>query len=188
MAVPAALPHWTVEQYLALERASDTRHEYFDGIVYAMAGGTELHSAIAAALGGLLFVALRGGPCRVYTSDLKMRVSATRYFYPDASVGRGPEAPSADADWLANPRLVAEVLSESTAAYDRGDKLIAYQGLPSLTAILLVETGERRVDVYRRDEGGRWTAQRFGPGEAFRLPDLGVAMAIDDIYAGVVID
>lgn len=188
MAAPAALPRWTLEQYLALERASDVRHEYFDGIVYALVGGTQVHSAISAAMSGLLFGALRGSPCRVYTSDLKVRVSATRYFYPDVSVSCVPTAPSAEADWLAMPRLVVEVLSASTAAYDRGDKLTAYQALPSLRDIMLVETGQRLVEVHSRGADGGWMAQRHSAGEVAVLPGLGVGLALDDIYADVDIE
>ena len=188
MVAPVALPRWPVEQYLALERGSDVRHEYLDGIVCARAGGSQRHSALCGPIGGLLFAALRGGPCRVYTSDLKVRVGPTRYFYPDVSVGCEAGAPSAEADWLAAPGLVVEVLSDSTAAYDRGDKRLAYQALPSLRHLLLVETERRLVEVHRRAEGGLWTVRQFGAGEVIELPDPGARLAVDDIYAGIALD
>jgi len=201
MVALASFPRWTVEQYLAMERCSDVRHEYVDGLVYALAGGTRTHSVIAATVTGLLYAALRGGPCRVYSSDLKVRVSPTHYLYPDVSVGCEVEAPGDDADWTGAPRVVVEVLSDSTAAYDRGDKFALYRQLPSLRAYVLVETDCRLVEVRGREEGplsgavagagpaaGGWTVRRCGPGEMVDLPALGVQLAVDAIYAGVTVD
>jgi Uma2 family endonuclease len=188
MAITASLPRWTIEQYLALEQASDVRHEYVDGIVYALAGGTQRHSALCAAIGGRLFLALRGSPCRMYTSDLKVRIGASRYFYPDVSIDGGVDVPSTTIDALTTPRLVVEVVSESTAAYDRGAKRLAYQALPTLRYVMLVESEHRLVELYRRGTGSRWTVRRYGAGETVALPDLGVQLVVDEIYAGVMAD
>src|SRR5262245_20473906 len=99
MVALASIPRWTVEQYLQLERSSDVRHEYVDGVVYALAGGTQAHSVIAANVIAALHFAVRGGPCRVYSSDMKVLVAPTRFFYPDVSVGCEGADQRDDADW-----------------------------------------------------------------------------------------
>jgi len=188
MAAVASLPRWTIEQYLALERSGEVRHEYVDGAVYALAGGSRAHSAIAATVTALLYAALRGSACRVYSSDLKVRVSPTRYLYPDVSVGCGAEAPGADADWLAAPRAVVEAPSDSTAAYDRGDKFGYYRQVASLRDYVLVETARRLVEVHSRGDDGAWTARRCEAGATVELPGLGARLAVDAIYADVDLD
>lgn len=176
-------PSWTVEQYLALERTSEVRHEYIDGVVYTLAGGTGAHSRLAANLITALNVALRDGPCGVYTSDMKVRVAPTRYVYPDASVGcAGVERNEHGDEWLTAPILVAEVLSASTAAFDRGGKDDLYRRVAALRDYVLVEAGRRLVEVRSRGEDGAWT---YGPGEWAEVPGLGVRLAVDEVYAKV---
>jgi Uma2 family endonuclease len=188
--VALALPRsWTVEQYLALERCSEVRHEYIDGVVYALAGGTGAHSRLAANLIMALGIALRDGSCGVYSSDMKVRVAATRFVYPDASVGcAGVEANEHGDEWLAAPRLVAEVLSKSTAGYDRGGKADLYRGVAPLRDSMLVEATRRLVEVRSRGEDGAWTTRVYGSGEWVELPGLGVRSAVDDLYAKVDLD
>jgi Uma2 family endonuclease len=190
MVAQAFLPRgWSVEQYLAMERTSEVRHEYIDGLVYAMSGGTGAHSGLAANLIGLLFNALRDGPCRVYSSDLKVRIGATRFVYPDASAGcEGVERNEHGDEWLTTPRLVAEVLSRSTAAYDRGGKFDGYRWVPALRDYVLVETVRRLVEVRSRGEDGAWTTRTYTSGDWVELPGLGVRLAVDDLYAKVDLD
>jgi Uma2 family endonuclease len=177
------------------------RHEYVDGIVYALAGGTQAHSAITINVAARLHAAVQDGTCRVYSSDLKVRVAATRYLYPDVSVGCGAADQRDDADWLAAPRAVVEILSESTAAYDRVDKFALYRQIPSLRDYVLVETDRRLVEVHSREAviapglavradlaDGPWTVRRFGAGEVVDLPGLGAQVAVDAVYAGVAVD
>ncbi len=189
VALAALPPSWTVQQYLALERTSEVRHEYIDGVVYALAGGTAAHSRLAANLIMVLGIALRDGPCGVYSSDMKVRVAATRYVYPDASVGcTGVERNELGDEWLTAPRLVAEVLSTSTAALDRGGKYDLYRGVVALRDYVLVEATSRLVEVRSRNEHGLWTTRMYEPGTWVELPGLGVRLAIDEIYAKVDLD
>jgi Uma2 family endonuclease len=180
---------WTVEAYLDMERASEVRHEYLDGLVYALAGGTGAHSRLGANAIAAFHTALRDGPCGVYSSDLKVRVGETRLVYPDASVGcAGVERNERGDEWLTEPALVVEVLLMSTAAYDRGGKFDLYRRLPSLRGYVLVETTTRLVEARSRLAGGAWATRAYGPGEAFELPGLGGRIAVDELYEKVELD
>ena len=178
-------PRWDVEDYLAMERTSPVKHEFLDGYVYAMAGGTQRHSRICVNLTTLLAVGLRGGPCRAFNSDMKVRIDARRYVYPDASVGCDPrDLDHEDAVFLGHPRLVAEVLSDdSTAAYDRGDKFdLLYAQLESLREYMLVETSTFGAEVRRRQPDGSWATVRYGPHDTVALESLAVSFPIADLY------
>lgn len=189
VAMPSPPPSWTLEAYFDLERTGEVRHEYIDGVVYALAGGTGAHGAIAVNLAAELRAALRAGPCIAYPSDVKVRVAPTRFVYPDVSVGcAGLERNDRGDEWLVEPVLVAEVLSKSTATYDREGKYELYGRLPALRDYVLVEAGHRLVEVRSRDDGGAWVARTFEPGEWVALPGLGVRIAVDEIYHKVVLD
>ena len=170
--------------YLALERGSETKHEWIDGAVYAMAGGSYEHARLAASFLGELRAALRGRPCSVLGSDMRVRILTTRRAtYPDASVVCGkPEHPPDDAHAIVNPVLLAEVTSESTEASDRGEKWAHYQRLPSLQHYLLLSQTEPRIELFTR-AGGSWTYSSFGPGDTIALPALDVRLAVDAVYA-----
>jgi Uma2 family endonuclease len=189
MVARAARPRWTVEDYLAMERTSEVRHEYIDGEVYALAGGTRAHGRLAIRLGGLLDAALGDGPCGVYSSDVRIQVTPARYLYPDLSVSCA-EADRGDggALFLTAPCLVVEVLSTGTAAYDRGDKFGFYRQVAALRDYVLVESARRLVEVWRRGEDGAWTTRAYGPGETVALPSLGLGLAVDALYARVDLD
>jgi Uma2 family endonuclease len=154
-----------------------------------MAGGTPEHAAICAAITVALGARLRaaGGACRVFSSDLRARVEKTGLCtYPDVSVVchellRDPESRTT----VINPALLVEVPSDSTEAYDRGEKLEHYQQIPSLKAILLVSHRERKVDVFRRDNGG-WLAATARGGDVIALEPLGCSLPIDEIFDGVI--
>ncbi len=161
----------TYEEYLALEASTGVRHQYVDGVAYAMVGSDPEHAQVSAnvitALGNLL----RGGSCRVYSSDLKLRIPATgNGYYADAAVVCGrPSRHPGDAIAVTNPTLLVEVLSPSTETFDRGDKFSDYQELPSLRHYLLVATGTRRVEHYRRNDDGTWIYSALGRGAQVRL-------------------
>jgi Uma2 family endonuclease len=172
------------EAYLALEAATGLRHQYVDGVAYAMAGSDPEHANVTAnaiaALGNLL----RGGRCRVYTPDLKLRIPETgNAYYADATVvcGKFARHPG-DAIAVTNPTLLVEVLSPSTETFDRGDKFADYQRLASLRHYLLVSIRTQRVEHYRRNDDGSWTYTASGVGGAVELPDLGGALAVDELY------
>ena len=183
MSSPARHLHYTYKEYLALEDQGATRHEYLDGEIYAMAGGTPDHAALAGAAIGILGNGLpRGG--RVFSSDLRVRVAETGLStYPDGAVIYGTTA-RADDDPIAvvNPVLLVEVTSPSTEDYDRGEKLRHYEQLPSLREVLIICHREPRVTVVRREENGGWASTDWREGQSIALASVGMTIAVDDIY------
>jgi Uma2 family endonuclease len=186
-----ALQKITYAQYLMMEEGAELRHEWLDGAVFAMASGTLDHATLISNVLLALGLALRGGPCRVFTGDARVRVRATGLAtYPDASVICGPrETHPEDPQALTNPRLLVEVLSPSTEVYDRTEKLDHYRQIEALEDVLLVD--HRCVRAERWTRAGRgWTVVVHGPGERLSLggrsPDHGpVELDVDAIYAGV---
>jgi Uma2 family endonuclease len=175
----------THAEYLALEEASlDTKHELLDGEITAMAGGTPEHGALAMAFGRLIQDGLGDRPCRVYSSDVRVRVRATGMAaYPDLSVVCGRlETDPEDASAIANPVVIVEVLSDSTEARDRGVKAAHYRHLASLREYVLVSPRERRIEVHRRNEAGRWELFEYEAGQRVELASLGCVVAVDDVY------
>ena len=174
----------TYAEYLAAEAVSEVRHEYLNGDVWAMAGGTPEHSALAAAMIRELGASLRGKPGRTFTSDLRVRILETGLStYPDVSVVCGQlETSLDDKDAITNPIVPVEVLSEATEAYDRGAKWAHYRRVPSLREYVLVSQVEPLVEVYRRAESGRWELLEARSGEAIELASLGVHLDVAAIY------
>ena len=178
-------PRWSVDDYLEMERGSSVKHEYLDGRVYAMAGGTRKHNRIAVKLLTLLTTHLRGQPCQVGGPDLKIRIDPRNVIYPDASVTCDPgDLNDEPSSFIMAPCLVAEVLSDaSTSGYDRGDKFdLLYSRLESLREYVLVETSGVGVEVRRKGEGGAWIASHFGPGDVVMLDSIKGAFPIDMLY------
>jgi Uma2 family endonuclease len=176
--------HYSYAEYLALEDDAATRHEYLDGEIYAMAGGSPDHAALAAAVIGALSRTLPPA-CRAFTSDLRVRIVATGLStYPDAAVVCGPSLRASD-DPLAvvNPVLLVEVTSPSTEEYDRGEKLRHYQAIPSLREVVVVSHRSRELTVHRRD-GDRWVARTYGAGDTVELLGGGMRVPVDEVYRG----
>jgi Uma2 family endonuclease len=182
MALPA--PRSTYAEYLEIEASSELRHEFVDGVVYAMAGGTPEHARLLMAVGAELRSALGSKGCAVYGSELKIRVEATnRSTYADVVVICGPERLSAiDRNAVINPTVIVEVLSPSTEASDRGEKWRHYQRIDSLREYVLVSQGEPYVEVFRRD-GDEWVLRTATAGQMLELPSQGVRIPVDAIYA-----
>ena len=178
----AAQRRYSLDDYWAIELASPVRHEYIHGAVYAMAGGTPRHNEIAANVQYALRRALDGTDCRPVGADQRIRVSEAEYTYADVSVFRGriEVAPSPPPDTATNPVLIVEVLSDSTRAYDHGDKRELYRGLPSLRAIWLVEPEEVRVTVWTRTPDG-WTSATHTD-DATPLPALDHRVRLGELY------
>ena len=174
----------THAEYLAAESRSEIRHEFLNGDVWAMAGGTPEHGALAAAMIRELGVALRGKLCRVYTSDVRVRVQATGLStYPDVTVVCGAaETAAEDPAALVNPVVLVEVLSDTTEAYDRGAKAAHYRRIPSVQAYLLVSQGEPLIELYRRRDD-RWELIEARPGEWLDLATLNVRLDVQAVYA-----
>ena len=185
MGRPAASVRMSYAEYLVAEVVSDVRHEYLNDEVWARPGGTPEHGALAAAMIGELRAALRGKPCRVYSSDVRVRVSETGLStYPDASVVCGQLATaSEDPDAVTNPTVLVEVLSDTTEAYDRGAKAAHYRRIPSLREYVLVSQVEPLVEVYRRGESGRWELLEARTGDAIELDSLAVRIDVATLYA-----
>jgi Uma2 family endonuclease len=187
MPAVAVRTHARYDEYLAFEREAANKHEYYDGSIYAMAGGTPEHSLLAANVIYELRRALGERTCSVYTSDLRIRVLATGLStYPDVAVVCGPsERATDDPDAVTNPIVLAEVLSDSTEAYDRGEKFAHYRRVPSLREYVLVSQRERRVEVYQRAERRRWMLTDWGPGERAALSSLELELSVDEVYRGL---
>ena len=188
MVASASSRHYTLEDYLGVEEMSGVRHEFVDGQIFAMAGGTPEHAALSASAVVLLGSKLRGKPCRPYSADLRIRVLATGLAtYPDAAVicgepVRDPSSPT----HVTNPTVIVEVLSPSTEEYDRGEKREHYQQIEALREYVLISQKQRRVEVFRRVENG-WTHHVFDAGSTIDIPSLGIALSTDELYdeAGV---
>jgi Uma2 family endonuclease len=182
----AAFPHhhYSLQDYLAVEGMGPVRHEFLNGAIYAMAGGTPEHAALSAEVLERLGSHLRGGPCRAYGADLRIRIPATGLAtYADASVICGEvERDRASPTHVTNPTLVVEVLSPATGEYDRGEKREHYQQLPSLRDYVLVAQSRRRVEVFSRGVGGPWQHRVHVGGEAVVLPSIDCRFDVSDLY------
>ena len=176
---------FTFDAYVELEAGSPIKHEFLDGQVWAMAGRSPEHAAVSGAVIRLLGQALAGRRCRVFTSDLRVRVVATGLTsYPDATVICGSvELDPADRSGhtAINPTFVAEVLSPTTEDYDRGEKLAHYKRVAALREVALIAHDEHRVELWRR-VGDHWTLLTFRGGEVVTLESLGCALEVDAIY------
>jgi Uma2 family endonuclease len=179
---PAKLPAFSGDDYLAWEAQQPGRSEYVAGEVFAMAGVEDRHACASLNLAMALRAELRGSPCRVYRSDVKLRVEAAdAYFYPDVFVTCSA-ADLADRLIKREPVLVAEVLSDSTAAYDRGSKFAAYRQLASLREVLFVDLARRAVDLYRRGDDGLWVLHPLQAGDTMALSSVGLSVPVDRIF------
>jgi Uma2 family endonuclease len=178
---------WTIEEYLAYELETGVKHEFIDGEIYAMAGGSKKHSRIKWNLVKIIGNQLdNSSDCEGYNSDTKVKITDIRYVYPDMSVVCG-EAVFADKDEtiLTNPTLVVEVLSPSTEKYDRGDKSKFYRSLPSIQAYLLLEQNQAFAELYTRD-GTSWKLQEYAGLEAVvPLDAIGCKLPLSEAYRDV---
>lgn len=187
MAVVRGHHRYTYADYVALEQESTTKHEFLSGEIYAMAGGTEDHSALAAQVLRALGNAIGDRPCRVHTSDLRLYVEAVGLAtFPDGAVVCGPliqheASPRATA---LNPMVVVEVTSDSSEDYDTGAKLEHYRAIPSLRDYIIVSHRERRISVHGRGEGGAWTVRVAITGGRVAVDSLGAELVVDEIYRG----
>jgi Uma2 family endonuclease len=168
----------TYADYLAVEQGSERRHEFLDGVIVAMAGGSDEHNALAGRFARLLGNR-ESGTCRYYTPDQRFWIAARmrgRY--------AAPEHPAHDGQATTNPVVVVEVLSPSSDGDDDGDKRVDFQSLASLQAYVLVAQDQRRVKVYRR-QGVDWQVATFTDGDSFSLPTLTAPIAVVELYDGI---
>lgn len=177
---------FTPEEYLVLEEHSDTKSEYCQGDIFVMSGASIAHNQLVRNLTSGLDPALRDGPCQLFVADLRLHVAAHNLFtYPDLFVVCGPLAPLGGRnDTLTDATFVVEVLSPSTQAYDRGQKFLFYQDLPSFQEYLLVSQDMQKVELCTLQRRGQWLSTQITDGE-FELKSLGVSLKLAEIYRGV---
>jgi Uma2 family endonuclease len=189
MSTAASRHRYTFRDYLDVEEVAGVRHEFLDGEIYAMAGGTPEHAALCAALIVLLGSKLGSGPCRVYTSDLRLRVPDTGLAtYPDVAVICGPPIRDPGSpSHVTNPIVLFEVLSDSTEDYDRGEKREHYQRMPSVQEYVVVAQNEKQAELWRRSEAG-WSYEVVTAGQLLELRSIGASLAIDQVYAQAGLD
>jgi len=173
------------DEFLVWERSQPDRHVYFRGHVFAMAEDSPRHSLLASRIIERVGAGLRGRPCDVYTSDLRLGLDLEHFVYADAAVVRRPLAlRPGTTDVVTNPKAVIEVLSKSTEAYDRGDKQAAYLALPSVEHYLLVSQREHRIELYTRQADASFRFTVHGAGTTVALDRVGVVLTVDEVYAG----
>lgn len=177
---------YAYDEYVRLADESNVKLEWFHGQIYAMSGGTPTHAALQAQVIASLVAQLRRGPCRVYTSELRVHVLAADVAtYPDVTVVCGPPSiDPKDKNAVVDATALVEVLSPSTEEYDRGAKFDAYKQLASLRHYVLVGQAERQVEVWTRDEAGGWTSAVAKDGEVARLDAVDATLDVRELYDG----
>jgi Uma2 family endonuclease len=178
----------TPEEYLAIERRSESKSEYFAGETFAMAGGSKRHNLVAGSINRILGTQLLERDCNVYNSDMRVKIATVgKYTYPDASVACAEERfEDEDEDTLLNPIVIIEVLSKSTEAYDRGKKWEHYQRLESLRDYLLVSQTPYRVERFTWQRAGSWTYTEYtSESDVIEIKSIGCSLLLRDIYAKV---
>ena len=185
MPSPARKPHLlSPAEYLAFDASAELKHEYVDGEIHAMTGTTVKHNRIS----GNLFVALKqhlaGRPCETFIADLKVHAAAANaFYYPDLVVRCQPQPLADEQRVIDDPTLIVEVLSPSTEAIDRREKLAAYRRIPSLQEYVLVAQDERSVEIYRREGDIGWRYLPFTDDDCAEFASLGLQLPLATIYA-----
>jgi len=178
----------TPEEYLAWEDQQEFRHEYIDGEILAMTGGTLPHNDIALNFYSSLHPHLRSRGCRVNVFDVKVQDNQnSRYFYPNLVISCDPEDLQSRR-FINHPKVIIEVLSPSTASYNRGNKFKYYRQIPSLQEYVLVDTEEIAIEVYGRGEAKMWRYYEYGAGDAIALTSIEFECPIELLYEGVTFD
>lgn len=186
MSAARKLNRLSIEDYLAGELVSPIKHEYLGGVVYAMAGARNVHNLIATNALGTLHARLRGGPCRPYNSDTKIRIrlpTEVRFYYPDVSVICRPNPPTDS--FQDDPAVLVEVLSKSTRRVDEGEKKDVYVTIPSLAVYLLVEQETAAVVAFRRTAQGFVREEYQGLGAVVPLGEIGTTLPLAELYEAV---
>ncbi len=187
MGQPALRTGMTAQEYLAFERASAERHEFADGEIFAMSGGTYQHSLVASNITTALQTALTGRPCTALGADIRIHIPSTgRYTYADGVVVCGQPVFADDVrDTLMNPVVIVEVLSDSTESYDRGDKFEQYETIPTLRDYVLASQKKARIEHFQRQADGTWQRRVAVAGERVTFESIGCAIEVDRAYAKV---
>lgn len=178
-------------EYLEQEKLADWKHEFYQGEVFAMAGAGKRHNKIFSNLFGEIAQFLKGKSCDVYGSNMRMHIPEnTLYTYPDILIlCQGYVPAKTDEDTATLPTVIIEILSASTRSYDRGDKFKLYRDIPSLKEYILVDSESISVEAFRVNTSGHWELEEYKtPGETLRIPVIGFATPLSDIYTGISFD
>jgi Uma2 family endonuclease len=175
------------QEYLAIERDCETRHQYYRGEMFAMSGASREHNLLATSLSAELYNALRGKPCEVYSSDMRVKVPTTGlYTYPDVVVTcEKPRFEDDHFDTLLNPQVVIEVLSDSTESYDRGRKFEQYREIESFRDYLLVSQKRPHIEHYTRQEDGWLLTEARDLSGSISIASIGCTLKLADVYAKI---
>lgn len=188
MAFPQAIKQYTVEEYLALERSSDIKHEYYRGEIFAMSGASLPHNRIQMNFIGETHNFLKGKSCDVFGSDLRVSIPENGlYTYPDAViVCGGPQLADKEMDALLNPVAIVEVLSKSTQSYDRGDKFALYRAIPSLKEYILIGSENIGVEHYTKQENSTWVLKELKQlSDTLHITAIDFPLPLAELYLGV---
>jgi Uma2 family endonuclease len=178
-------PHLTPEEYFAWEEQQLEKHEYINGQVYAMTGGSVNHSRIAIRFTTMFDTHLGASSCITGNSDLKVKIVGTNnYTYPDVSV-TCDERDKTNTQYITYPCLIVEVLSKSTEAYDRGGKFRMYKNNPALIDYLLVSSTSLEIDLYHKNDAGDWLIINYKPGDTIQLKSINLNFPLEQIYRGL---
>ena len=178
-------PFTSPEEYLTGEEQSQIKHEYIDGQVYAMSGGSDAHNTITLNLASALKTHLRGGHCRTFAADMKTRIQLiNRYYYPDVMV-TCDERDRSMTHHKSHPCLMVEVLSDSTEAFDRGDKFADYQHIETLQEYILINQKRSRVDCFRRNAEGLWVLHPYNANDNVYLASVDFRIDMNALYEDV---
>jgi Uma2 family endonuclease len=187
IAVKEKFPHFTPEEYFAWEEKQLEKHEYIDGEVYAMSGGSVNHGRIAIKFTAMFDTHLDNSTCITGNSDIKVNIVATNnYTYPDASV-TCDDRDRNTANYFTYPCLIVEVLSDSTEAYDRGGKFRMYRNNPTLQDYLLVSSAKIEMDLYQKNDAGDWVIINYQAGDIVELKSINLSFPIEQVYRGLVL-
>lgn len=175
--------YFTGEEYLELERQSSIKHEFQRGLIYAMAGAKRNHVTLSTNIGALLTFHLIDVSCNAYVADMKVKIEqAECFYYPDISITCDKKDLEGNEDFIAAPKLIIEVLSKSTERFDRTEKFLDYQQLPSLEEYVLVNQHKIQVECYRKQNTGEWLAQIYNAGEMVEFICIDFKCPIEKIY------
>src|SRR4051812_43381492 len=183
-----ALKYYTIEEYLAFERASQAKHELYKGEIFAMAGASFNHNQIQMNFTGEVRNFLKGKTCNVFGSDLRIHVPANGLFtYPDAIIICGTsQLMDKEFDTVLNPSVIVEILSPATQRYDRGEKFMLYRSIPSLKEYILIDSESISIEHYKRNNDNTWLLQEWkAHTDTLTIATIGLFMLVEELYSGV---
>lgn len=179
------------EQYLEMERASETKHEYYKGEVFAMSGASLQHNFVSHNVFGSLIIFLKGKNCKPFGSDLRIYIPEnTLYTYPDISIICGkPETADSFRDSIINPSVIIEILSKSTKDYDRGTKFTLYRGIKTLKEYILIDSTSISIEIFTRQNNNSWNLTEFKQlSDSFTITTINLTLHLKDVYEDVSFD